>query len=210
MSAAPPEKSATSTPCSAPVRCMAASSRVNEVCRLISHADSAKVTDNLWGESLATPVAKRLKQDIRETTGLTASAGVAPNKFLAKVASGWHKPDGLTVISPGRVEAFLQQLPVDALWGVGPVTAAKLRKIGVARLVEVRAGKPLAAYLLEGDPYLSGRAARELAAALVPEAQRLAGGSIKHDISVPVASVPGFIRTASLWVSEHVPEALLL
>jgi DNA polymerase-4 len=100
------------------------------------------VTDNLWDESLATPVAKRLKQRIREETRLTASAGVAPNKFLAKIASGWEKPDGLTVISPGRVEAFLQQLPVDALWGVGPVTAGKLRKIGIARVVEVRAADP--------------------------------------------------------------------
>ena len=100
------------------------------------------VTDNLWGEPLATPVARRLKQRIREDTGLTASAGVAPNKFLAKIASGWQKPDGLTVISPGRVEAFLQQLPVDALWGVGPVTAGKLRRIGIARLIEVRTADP--------------------------------------------------------------------
>jgi DNA polymerase-4 len=100
------------------------------------------VTVNRWGEPLATLVAKRLKQCIREETRLTASAGVAPNKFLAKIASGWQKPDGLTVISPGRVEGFLQQLPVDALWGVGPVTAAKLRKIGIQRLVEVRAADP--------------------------------------------------------------------
>ena len=100
------------------------------------------VTDNRWGEPLATPVAKRLKQRILEETRLTASAGVAPNKFLAKIASGWQKPDGLTVISPGRVEAFLQQLPVDALWGVGPVTAGKLRKIGIERLVEVRTADP--------------------------------------------------------------------
>jgi len=96
------------------------------------------VTDNLWGEPLATPVARRLKARIREETGLTASAGVAPNKFLAKIASGWKKPDGLTVIPPDRMEAFLQQLPVDALWGVGPVTARKLREIGIARLVNVR------------------------------------------------------------------------
>src|SRR5918999_1216214 len=65
--------------------------------------------------------------------------GVAPNKFLAKIASGWKKPDGLTVISPDRVEPFLQQLPVEALWGVGPVTARKLRARGVRRLVDVRA-----------------------------------------------------------------------
>src|SRR4051812_12400742 len=97
------------------------------------------VTENAWNEPLATPVAKKLKARIRAETGLTASAGVAPNKFLAKIASGWKKPDGLTVISPDRVEPFLQQLPVDALWGVGPVTAKKLRARGIERLVDVRA-----------------------------------------------------------------------
>ncbi|MCC7416921.1 MAG: DNA polymerase IV [Acidobacteria bacterium] len=96
------------------------------------------VTENAWGERLATPVARGLKRRIRDATGLTASAGVAPNKFLAKIASGWKKPDGLTVISPGRVEPFLRQLPVDALWGVGPVTAGKLRAHGIERLVDVR------------------------------------------------------------------------
>src|SRR5918911_2138313 len=96
------------------------------------------VTDNLWGEPLAMNVALRIKQQIREQLELTASAGVAPNKFLAKIASGWQKPDGLTVIAPERVESFLQKLPVEALWGVGPVTAKKLRAIGIERLVEVR------------------------------------------------------------------------
>ena len=97
------------------------------------------VTENNWQEPLATTVARRLKERIKETTGLTGSAGVAPNKFLAKIASGWKKPDGLTVIPPDRVEAFLQNLPVDALWGVGPVTARKLRAQGIHRLVDVRA-----------------------------------------------------------------------
>src|SRR5215472_11433485 len=96
------------------------------------------VTENAWGETLGTTVAKRLKQRIFNETQLTASAGVAPNKFLAKIASGWKKPDGLTVISPERVEPFLQQLPVDALWGVGPVTAKRLRTRGIERLVDVR------------------------------------------------------------------------
>jgi DNA polymerase-4 len=96
------------------------------------------VTENAWGEPLGTSVARRLKERIRLETGLTASAGVAPNKFLAKIASGWKKPDGLTVISPDRVEPFLQKLPVDALWGVGPVTARKLRAKGIERLVDVR------------------------------------------------------------------------
>src|ERR1700686_3047418 len=96
------------------------------------------VTENAWNEPLATTVARRLKERIRMETGLTASAGVAPNKFLAKIASGWKKPDGLTVISPDRIEGFLQRLPVDALWGVGPKTAAKLRAAGIQRLVDVR------------------------------------------------------------------------
>jgi len=96
------------------------------------------VTQNLWHEPLATEVAKKLKRIIFEQTNLTASAGVAPNKFLAKIASGWQKPDGLTVISPGRVERFLRELPVEALWGVGPVTAKKLRAAGIEKLVDVR------------------------------------------------------------------------
>jgi DNA polymerase-4 len=97
------------------------------------------VTENAWNLPLGVDVARRIKQSIRDTMNLTASAGVAPNKFLAKIASGWKKPDGLTVIAPERVETFLQKLPVDALWGVGPVTAGKLRAAGIARLVDVRA-----------------------------------------------------------------------
>jgi DNA polymerase-4 len=100
------------------------------------------VTENRWREPIATAVARRLKERIKTDTGLTASAGVAPNKFLAKIASGWKKPDGLTVISPERVEPFLQQLPVDALWGVGPVTARKLQARGITRLVDVRTIDP--------------------------------------------------------------------
>ncbi len=96
------------------------------------------VTENAWGEPLATTVARRIKERIKDETQLTASAGVAPNKFLAKVASGWKKPDGLTVIPPERVEWFLQQLPVDALWGVGPVTARKLRAVGAGKVVDLR------------------------------------------------------------------------
>ena len=96
------------------------------------------VTENAWNEPLATNVAKRLKREIFEATQLTASAGVAPNKFLAKIASGYRKPDGLTVIAPERVESFLQELPVEALWGVGPVTAKKLRAAGIDKLIQVR------------------------------------------------------------------------
>ena len=100
------------------------------------------VTENSWREPLATTVAKRLKQWIREETQLTVSAGAAPNKFLAKIASDWDKPDGLTIIPTQRVEAFLPQLPVEALWGVGPVTAKRLRAAGVTQLVDIRAVAP--------------------------------------------------------------------
>ena len=125
----------------------AASSQVFEIFREVTplveplSLDEAylDVTENSWNEPLGMTVARRVKDRIREATSLTASAGVAPNKFLAKIASGWKKPDGLTVISPDRVEPFLQKLPVDALWGVGPVTAKKLRNHGIERLVDVRA-----------------------------------------------------------------------
>jgi DNA polymerase-4 len=100
------------------------------------------VTENAWGEPLGMAVAKRVKARIREETGLTASAGVAPNKFLAKIASAWRKPDGLTVIAPERVPSFLEKLDVDALWGVGPVTANRLRERGIHRLLDVRSADP--------------------------------------------------------------------
>src|SRR5439155_2118038 len=69
------------------------------------------VTENAWGETLGTAVAKRLKERIKADTGLTASAGVAPNKFLAKIASGWKKHDGIYVISTVRVESIIRLLP---------------------------------------------------------------------------------------------------
>jgi DNA polymerase-4 len=124
----------------------AASSAVFEIFRSVTplveplSLDEAylDVTENAWGLALGRQVAWRVKNEIRAATALTASAGVAPNKFLAKIASGWKKPDGLTVIAPQRVEEFLQKLPVDALWGVGPVTARRLRERGVERLVDVR------------------------------------------------------------------------
>ena len=97
------------------------------------------VTENSFNEPLGVNVARRIKDRIKQVTQLTASAGVAPNKFLAKIASGWRKPDGLTVVAPERIETFLQGLPVDALWGVGPKTAARLREHGIDKLTDVRA-----------------------------------------------------------------------
>lgn len=109
------------------------------------------VTTNSWNEPLGMNVARRIKTLIKDTTGLTASAGVAPNKFLAKIASGWRKPDGLTVVAPERVETFLQQLPVDALWGVGPVTAARLKERGIVQLLDVRTADPSVLHAAVGN-----------------------------------------------------------
>ena len=79
----------------------------------------------------ATLIAQEIRSRIAETVGITASAGIAPNKFLAKIASDWNKPDGLFVILPDQVEAFVADLPVARLFGVGKVTAAKLHGLGV-------------------------------------------------------------------------------
>lgn len=79
----------------------------------------------------ATRIAERIRREIREETGLTASAGVAPNKFLAKIASDLKKPDGLAVIRPEQIEAFMKTLPIQKIWGVGKVTAEKMNRLGI-------------------------------------------------------------------------------
>jgi DNA polymerase IV len=84
-----------------------------------------------------TEIAVRLRRKVRERVGLPITVGVARTKFLAKVASGVAKPDGLLVVPPDRELAFLHPLPVERLWGVGPVTAAKLRELGIATVGEV-------------------------------------------------------------------------
>src|SRR5580693_640793 len=89
------------------------------------------VTENKTGLPTATRVARAIREQIREELHLTASAGVAPNKFLAKIASDWRKPDGLFVIQPDEVDAFLPPLPVSRLPGVGRVTEERLEKLGV-------------------------------------------------------------------------------
>jgi DNA polymerase IV len=89
------------------------------------------VTENKTGLSTATLVARTIREQIRQELTLTASAGVAPNKFLAKLASDWRKPDGLFVIQPGGIDAFLLPLPVGRLPGVGRVTGEKLGKLGI-------------------------------------------------------------------------------
>ena len=80
------------------------------------------VSENKTGLPTATQVARTIREQIRSELSLTASAGVAPNKFLAKIASDWKKPDGLFVIQPEEIDSFLLPLPVDRLPGVGKVT----------------------------------------------------------------------------------------
>ena len=95
------------------------------------------VTVNKQGLALGVEVA--IKRAIREELGLVASAGVSYNKFLAKVASDWRKPDGLCTIHPERAIDFIDRLPVEAFWGVGPATAARLHALGIRTAPELRA-----------------------------------------------------------------------
>ena len=96
------------------------------------------VTTNKTGLPTATLVARTIREQIRKELNLTASAGVAPNKFLAKLASDWKKPDGLFVIQPDEVDSFLIPLPVGRLPGVGKVNEEKLAKLGIKAVGELR------------------------------------------------------------------------
>jgi DNA polymerase-4 len=96
------------------------------------------VTENKTGLPTATRVASAIREQIRQELNLTASAGVAPNKFLAKIASDWRKPNGLFVIQPDEVDAFLSPLPVGRLPGVGKVTGERLEKLGAKTVNDLR------------------------------------------------------------------------
>ena len=96
------------------------------------------LTENKTGLPTATRVASTIREQIRKELNLTASAGVAPNKFLAKLASDWRKPNGLFVIQPEEVDGFLTPLPVGRLPGVGKVTGESLEKLGVKVVRELR------------------------------------------------------------------------
>ena len=97
------------------------------------------VTENKAGLTLGVEVAKAIKKAIRTELNLVASAGVSYNKFLAKVASDWRKPDGLCTIHPDRALSFIDQLPVEAFWGVGPATAKRLHELGLDSAPKIRA-----------------------------------------------------------------------
>ncbi len=97
------------------------------------------VTEDLKGIPSATEIAEQIKAKIRAETQLTASAGVSYNKFLAKLASDYRKPDGLYVITPAMGPSFVETLPVERFHGVGPATAAKMKELGISTALDVRA-----------------------------------------------------------------------
>ncbi|MBV8665193.1 MAG: DNA polymerase IV [Burkholderiaceae bacterium] len=96
------------------------------------------VSSSSHHQGSGTLIAQEIRARIFETVGITASAGVAPNKFLAKIASDWNKPNGQFVIRPHEIDDFVAQLPVKKLHGVGNVTAAKLNKLGVMTCADLR------------------------------------------------------------------------
>jgi len=97
------------------------------------------VTDHLGDFGSATEVAKSIRRRVRDEVGLTVSVGVGPNKLIAKIASDFHKPDGLTVVKPRQVESFLAPLPVRRLHGVGPASEAALHAMGIRTVGQLRA-----------------------------------------------------------------------
>lgn len=99
------------------------------------------VTANKLNESSATRIAVSIKKEIFEQTGLTASAGVAPNMFVAKIASDFKKPDGLTVVPPEKVLEFIRPLPVRRIPGIGPVSDGHMEKLGIRTVADLAARK---------------------------------------------------------------------
>lgn len=96
------------------------------------------VSDSKFFSGSATLIAKEIRRQIWKERGLTASVGVAPNKFLAKVASEWNKPNGLFVITPKEVDVFVKQLPIEKIYGIGHVTAQKLHALNIYTCEELQ------------------------------------------------------------------------
>jgi DNA polymerase-4 len=97
------------------------------------------VTNSLAHAGSATRIAQEIRALIKAETGLTASAGIGPNKFIAKVASDWNKPDGQKTVRPEEVAQFARELPVEKIWGVGRVTSAKMRALGLRTCGDLQA-----------------------------------------------------------------------
>jgi DNA polymerase-4 len=153
-------------------------------------------SEKLFGSALK--IAKEIKKRIFESTGLTASAGIAPNKFLAKIASDLKKPDGLVEIKPEEVQDFLRDLPISKLWGVGKATEEILKGMGILRVGQ------LAAYPMETIERKLGKFGRELVA--------LARGEDDRPV-VPESEAKSISQeetfTPDLWELETMKKVLL-
>ncbi|WP_445144740.1 DNA polymerase IV [Dyella sp. Tek66A03] len=169
------------------------------------------VTISRTGLPSATATAEAIRAAIREETELTASAGVAPNKFLAKIASDWRKPDGLFVIRPRQVEAFLAPLPVGRLPGVGKVMEARLADLGIATVGDLRLR---AEHELEQRFGRWGRRLRELSLGVDdypvqpdrPTLQVSAEDTFEHDLTLQDLA-PHICRLAEKAWAAHEREA---
>lgn len=166
------------------------------------------VTVNKTSLPTATLVAKTIRQQIREELNLTASAGVAPNKFLSKIASDWKKPDGLFVIQPHEVQAFLLPLAVGRIPGVGKVTEARMEKVGIKTVGDIFAMELLA---LESHFGRWGTRLYELARGI--DHNPVVSNRIRKQISaedtfpddIPLAECEPHIRklAGKVWAASH-------
>lgn len=159
------------------------------------------VTDNLRGLPTASETAVEIRARILEETGLTASAGISYNKFLAKLASDQRKPNGQFVVPPGRGEAFVETLPVKRFHGVGPVTAAKMRRLGIETGEDLR--RQSLAFLQQhfgkSGPWYYAISRGEDHRAVNPNRERKSSGSettFGSDLTEPSAIEAGVIAMA--------------
>jgi DNA polymerase-4 len=161
------------------------------------------VTHNLLGEPLAGKLARHLKDAIKRVTGLTASAGVGPNKLVAKIASDVRKPDGLMIVPPEDVLDFLAPLPVGRLWGVGPKTGERLAALGIKTVADVRRIEPalLEQQLGKYGPFLSGLAFGNDPRIVQPHRERKSRGS-ETTFAEDVASLSELSGTLSVLCRE--------
>ncbi len=150
------------------------------------------VTHNKVGLTLGVEVAKRIKADIRNELQLLASAGVSYNKFLAKVASDWRKPDGLCTIHPSRAQHFIEQLPVKAFWGVGPVTQEKFLKLGVktgADLLKMPLEELIAQFGQSGLTYYKFARGIDDRPVVAERVRKSVGCEVTYDVDIPDRSI---------------------
>lgn len=197
-------------------RYRAVSHDVREICK--RHTDLIEplsldeayldVTENKTGFATATLVARTIREQIRQELNLTASAGVAPNKCLAKLASDWRKPDGLFVIQPDDVDTFLLPLPVGRLPGVGKVTEEKLERLEIKTVKDLRG---LNLSLLEEQFGRFGRRLHELARGIdnsevVPDrSTKSISAEDTFERDVPIAETEPMIRRLAekVWAASR-------